>query len=74
MNSCKEHNGTQPELFTVVVNHEEQYAIWPADKELPEKWRKVGITASKEECLAYIRRVWVDMRPLRVRKRYDQAR
>lgn len=59
--------------FVVLINHEEQYAIWPANKPVPEKWRAVGIAGPKQECLAYIRQVWTDMRPLRVRMR-DQAR
>jgi len=57
------------EAFTVVVNHEEQYAVWPADKQIPAKWSAAGMTGSKEECLAYVRRVWSDMRPLSVRNR-----
>ena len=26
-------------IFKVVVNHEEQYAIWPDDKLVPDGWR-----------------------------------
>lgn len=55
--------------FTVLINHEEQYAIWPIGKPIPEKWRSVGVTGSKEECLEYVRQVWTDMRPLSVRTR-----
>jgi MbtH protein len=51
----------------VVVNHEEQYSIWPVDRELPSGWRDAGKVGSKEECLAYIEQVWVDMRPLSLR-------
>jgi MbtH protein len=50
--------------FEVVVNHEEQYSIWPADRELPAGWRKVGTQGKKAECLSYINEVWTDMRPL----------
>jgi MbtH protein len=55
------------ERFQVVVNHEEQYALWPSNKQIPEKWRDGGMTGTREECLAYVRRVWTDMRPLSVR-------
>jgi MbtH protein len=55
----------------VVVNHEEQYAIWPASKPVPTGWRSVGISGTGAECLAYVRRVWVDMRPLSVRARHN---
>jgi MbtH protein len=53
--------------YTVVVNHEEQYSIWPAHRELPLGWREGGKTGPKAECLAYIDEVWVDMRPLSLR-------
>jgi MbtH protein len=55
--------------FMVLINHEEQYGIWPVNKALPDKWRSVGVSGSREECLAYVRRVWTDMRPLSVRQR-----
>jgi MbtH protein len=51
-----------------VVNHEEQYSIWPAEREIPAGWREAGKTGFKEECLAYIREVWTDMRPLSLRR------
>ena len=53
--------------YTVVVNHEEQYSIWFADRELPNGWRAVGKVGPKAECLAYIGEVWTDMRPLSLR-------
>lgn len=59
------------ELFDVVINHEDQYSIWPAGKEIPARWRAVGVRGSKEECLAHIKAVWTDMRPLSVRKRHQ---
>jgi len=59
--------------YKVVINHEEQYSIWPAERESPAGWNEVGITGTKETCLAYINDVWVDMRPLSLRKRMDEA-
>jgi MbtH protein len=56
----------------VVVNHEEQYSIWPADRETPAGWREVGKVGTKAECLAYIKEVWTDMRPLSLRKRMEE--
>jgi MbtH protein len=53
--------------FKVVVNHEEQYSIWPADRENPPGWRDGGKTGDKNECLDYIKSVWTDMRPLSLR-------
>jgi MbtH protein len=55
-------------IFKVVVNHEEQYSIWPAYRELPRGWREAGKSGLKPECLAYIKEVWTDMRPLSLRK------
>lgn len=59
-------------IYTVVVNHEEQYSIWPADREVPLGWNEVGKTGPKSECLAYIKEVWTDMRPLSLRKKMEQ--
>jgi len=58
----------QEMLYEVVVNHEEQYSIWPAQRPVPNGWRTVGKTATKDECLQYIREVWTDMRPLSLRQ------
>jgi MbtH protein len=55
--------------FYVVVNHEEQYSIWPAGKSLPPGWRESGFTGKKAECLEHIDVVWTDMRPLSLRQR-----
>ncbi|MEV0623427.1 MbtH family protein [Nonomuraea sp. NPDC050404] len=51
----------------VVVNHEEQYSVWPADRELPPGWRAAGFAGTREECLAHIETVWTDLRPLSAR-------
>ncbi len=55
--------------YKVVVNHEEQYSIWPATRENPLGWNDVGKNGKKAECLAYIKEVWTDMRPLSLRKK-----
>ncbi|HEB83353.1 MAG TPA: MbtH family protein [Gammaproteobacteria bacterium] len=54
--------------YKVVVNHEEQYSIWPSHKDNAPGWRDVGKQGSKEECLAFIEQTWTDMRPLSIRK------
>jgi MbtH protein len=53
--------------YVVVVNHQEQYSIWLADKEIPDGWRPEGTRGPKPECLAHIDRVWTDMRPPHLR-------
>jgi MbtH protein len=55
-------------IYQVVMNDEEQYSIWPADREQPLGWKAVGKSGSKQECLDYINEVWTDMRPLSLRK------
>jgi MbtH protein len=59
-------------IYKVVVNHEDQYSIWPADRENPLGWRDVGKTGLKAECLDYIKEVWTDMRPLSLRKKMEE--
>jgi MbtH protein len=58
--------------YKVVVNHEEQYSIWPADRENALGWNDAGKSGSKAECLAYIEAVWTDMRPLSLRKKMEE--
>jgi MbtH protein len=60
-------------VYTAVINHEEQYSIWPADRETPLGWNRVGKPGPKSECLAYIKEVWTDMRPLSLRKKMENA-
>jgi uncharacterized protein YbdZ (MbtH family) len=59
-------------IYKVVVNHEEQYSIWPEYKENPLGWKDVGKAGPKAECLAYIKEVWTDMRPLSLRKKMEE--
>lgn len=60
-------------IYKVVVNDEEQYSIWFADRENPLGWRDVGKNGLKSECLEYIKQVWTDMRPLSLRQQMDEA-
>ena len=59
--------------YKVVVNHEEQYSIYPDYKENPLGWKDVGKSGTKQECLDYIDEVWTDMRPLSLRKKMEEA-
>jgi MbtH protein len=60
-------------IYKVVVNHEEQYSIWFANRENPLGWNDVGKSGLKAECLAYIKEVWTDMRPLSLRKHMEET-
>jgi MbtH protein len=59
--------------YKVVVNHEQQYSIWPSDRENALGWRDAGFTGSKTESLAYIKEVWTDMRPLSLRQKMEES-
>lgn len=58
-------------VYRAVVNHEEQYSIWPADRELPPGWSESGRIGTKAECIAFIEEVWTDMRPLSLRRQME---
>ena len=58
-------------VYSVVVNHEEQYSIWPTDRENAPGWTVVGKVGTKAECLAYIGKIWTDMRPLSLRRKME---
>lgn len=64
------HPDTIPSSSTpthrVLVNHEEQYSLWPIDKDIPAGWSAV-FEGPREACLAHVEAVWTDMRPKSVR-------
>ncbi len=60
-------------IYCVVVNHEEQYSIWPQNKPVPSGWNEVGVQGTKAECLKHIDSVWTDMRPLSLRRAMEQG-
>jgi len=55
-----------------VINHEEQYTIWPADRENPLGWKDVGKVGREADCLDYIEEVWTDLRPPLVRQKVKE--
>jgi len=59
-------------LYKVVINHEEQYSIWPAERENAPGWQDAGKSGTREECLDYIKEVWTDMRPLSLRQKMNK--
>ncbi|MGI2906695.1 MbtH family protein [Tolypothrix sp. VBCCA 56010] len=60
-------------IYKVVVNHEQQYSIWPSERENALGWTDVGKSGTKAECLAYIKEVWTDMRPLSLRLQMEKS-
>ena len=59
--------------WKAVVNHEEQYSIWPADRDNPAGWEDAGKGGTRNECLAWIEEVWTDMRPKSLRERMERS-
>jgi MbtH protein len=57
--------------FRVLINHEEQYSIWPEYKAIPGGWRDTGMMGDKKACTEHIDKVWTDMRPLSLRQFMD---
>lgn len=58
--------------FVVVIDKEEMYSIWPADRELPLGWKEEGFKGTKRKCINYIEEVWTDLRPLSLRKMMEE--
>ncbi|MFF2845991.1 MbtH family protein [Streptomyces sp. NPDC058001] len=61
------------EQIKVLVNEEDQYSLWPSYLAVPAGWSETGTVGSKEECLAYVKEVWVDMRPRSLRTQMEQS-
>lgn len=70
MNTNEQDDST---IYKVVVNHEQQYSIYPAERANPLGWNDAGKTGLKSECLAYIKEAWTDLRPLSLRLRMMDA-
>lgn len=49
--------------FLVLVNHEDQYSLWPNFRDVPAGWKPVGPKGKRRECLDWIEANWTDMRP-----------
>ena len=67
---------TEPEddvEFVVVVNHEEQYSIWPVHRDLPLGWSDAGFRGTKQACLQHVEEVWTDMRPKSLRDAMERG-
>ena len=48
--------------FTVLINAEEQYSLWPEHLVIPAGWTPVA-SGDLAECTAYVDQHWTDMRP-----------
>ncbi|KKZ83959.1 polyketide synthase [Rhizobium phaseoli] len=55
------------DLWIVVIDTEYHYSVWPQGKRIPVSWEAAGFAGSRQECLAHIREIWTDPRPLSLR-------
>lgn len=55
-------------LFSVLVNDEGQYSLWPAAQDIPAGWRETGTQGTEDACMKYVDEVWTDMRPASLRE------
>ena len=58
----------QDDLFVIVINHEEQYALWAEHLPVPAGWTQVFGPEKKPACLDYVNKHWTDMRPKSLRE------
>ena len=64
---------SEEQRFNVVINHEEQYSVWPEGWDIPPGWTATGVAGVKAECLVYIEKAWTDMRPRSLALRVDRG-
>lgn len=79
--SIREMELSENTKYAVIINHEEQYSIWPVELDLPENWelarknrnerRSNFVIGTLRLCTDHIEEVWTDMRPLSLRKRLE---
>lgn len=60
-------------MYKVLINHEDQYSLWPVGTPNPSGWREAEKEGTKEECMAYVEEHWTDMRPLSLRRSMQGA-
>lgn len=72
--SIQKMNLPEDTEYAVVINHEEQYSIWPKKRALPENWRESKIHGTLNDCTKYINKVWADRRPLSQRQSRAQRK
>lgn len=59
--------------YLVLVNHEDQYSLWPASIDVPAGWRTAHPEDTRQACLDHIEATWTDMRPRSLAEAMDRA-
>jgi amino acid adenylation domain-containing protein/thioester reductase-like protein len=60
---------TATDAFVVVVNDQDQHALWRAGLDVPSGWRRSSDAMGRSECLAAIAHGWPDIAPAGLRAR-----
>jgi amino acid adenylation domain-containing protein/thioester reductase-like protein len=64
---AKSQPDATPDAFVVVVNDQDQRALWRAGLGVPSGWRRASAVMARDECLAAVDRDWPDIAPASVR-------
>ncbi len=60
--------------YLVVVNHEQQYSLWPSFRDIPAGWTAAGPKGKRKDCLEWIEANWTDMRPRSLAEAMDREK
>lgn len=47
----------------LIVNDQEQFALWPVARQAPAGWRSIGRTGTRESLTEYLREILVETLP-----------
>ncbi|MEV4135114.1 MbtH family protein [Dactylosporangium sp. NPDC049742] len=53
--------------YTVLVNGEGQYSLWPRFVAVPPGWLAAGPSGPRAACLVYVKEHWTGLRPAAAR-------
>jgi MbtH protein len=56
-------DGAVEPMYSVIVNEENQFVVWPDGRYIPSGWRHVGRTGTNAELSAYLREMFVETLP-----------
>jgi MbtH protein len=68
MDEARDNNpnqlGSSPDsIYIVMINQEEEFSIWPANRELPLGWNRYkSFVGNREIVLGYIKEIWTDQK------------
>jgi MbtH protein len=69
----KQADANETVHYMVVINHENEYAVWPQERALPEGWRATSHYGTRAECLAYLQLLAQGVLSAKSRRRKTEA-